>query len=827
MKKALALLFTVFNWGLPPLSAAEIPAPKGEAAVFEITNDILVENPPRFGANIEPPAMSHWSTEPWHNQWWLAPNPNPVTARHKGTATAGSTTTLSDEGKDGKGRKIGYYDVFRDGFFDGGTAAVYRLVDGKMSLVREGKIARYQASQNGPNQITFAEPGPAVQAGDEYVLTVVRTEFPESVTRTWGDNPWWLYNGLSLNNHQEKKLWETGVRTALSPDAPPGGGGASFSLSIPERYHGDRVSVGTWLLSGQEPDWPRFNEGKTYTLKLWLKQKGIASGTVDVNIGKLANPSFQVTDQWKEFRADFIGAPPAEKSGAQRFDIGFNEPGTLLIDNITIIEQDAPPPYGFYPEVVETLKRFRPSSLRLWVLQENKGFGKALDDVLGDPALSNTTFKETYGAKTSTAVGLHQQLQLCAQVGTDPWIITSTMFTGEEQKNLIEYLAGPADSPYGKKRADWGQEKPWTEVFDHIKIEMGNETWNPSFAPQNFAFRGAIYGAYSEYMFQQMKASPWFQTDKFQLVINGWVAQTKDDAWSYGAQALRNAPSAQAIDIAYYTGGWDSVGLMKADNETESWMNILTFSRRMLVPRAREFKATADKIAIDQGRPNGVQSLVYEAGPGYTLPGPGKFNRKEQEEGKSLAHAINSLDIFMSNIRDGYGDQSFFMFKNGHYWSSHNRDWGEHIAWKALGMRNTYLNGDLITTKIKSMVTLDLPETQADVVSQTNSANKKVKSFPPVPDMPLIDCYAFRDGKKYSYMLISRRLDAPTPVTLELPYTPESDYKIHALMGDSPALHNIDEELVKVQTFERTGMTQRFSFHVPQHSVLILETIAK
>lgn len=819
-------LSCVFFVLLSTLAGAALPAVKGDKVVFEISPAVVVKSPPRFGVNVDPPAMSHWNTEPWHNQWWLAPNPNAITARHKGTATGGSETTLEDEGKDGKGMKIGFFDVFRDGFFDGGTAVVYRMADGKATLLREGKIALYQASASGPNRLTFSEPGPAVRAGDEYVLTTVRMDFPTGITRTWGANPWWLLSGYALDQGKERELYGKGVQLALSPDVPPGGGSASLALTVPASAAGEQVSVGTWLLSGQESDWPRFHEGKTYVVRLWLKQQNMPTGAVKVHVASLGDAEFHVTSEWKEYSLEVVGAPPP-RINAERFDIGCSEPGTLFLDNVTIVEKDRPSAYGFYPNVIDALKRFQPSSLRLWALQENHGFGKALDDALGDPEVSNMTFRETGGASTTAPLGLHRLLVLCQQVGADPWIICSTMFSAAEYKKLVEYLAGPADSPYGKKRAAWGQEKPWTEVFGRIKIEIGNETWNPGFMPQGFPFAGARYGAYAEFLFQQMKASPWYRPEKFQLVINGWIAQTKDDSQSFGASALHSAPSAQAVDIAYYTGGWDSVGLMKANDEDESWMNILTFSRRMLISRAHEFKATVDAIAAEQGRAGQVQSLVYEAGPGYTLPGPGKFNLKEQAEGKSLAQAINSLDIFMSNLRDGYGDQEFFTFKNGHYWASHNRQWGEHIAWKALGMRNTLLTGDLITAKPLSMVTMDLPATEADVVSQTNSADTKVKNFPPVPDLPLVDCYPFQDGKRHSFMLISRRLDGSTPVTLELPYEPESAYAIHTLGGDSPGLHNIDEEVVKVVSESKQGMTKSFSFNLPAHAVVVVVNEAK
>ncbi len=798
--------------------AAEVPEPKGARAVFDISDEVVVAAPPRFGANIHPPAMSHWDTEPWHNQWWRTPGINPVTTRIKGFATGGGPDYLEDTGKPG----LGYWDVFRTGYFDGGTAYVYRMEGHELRLLREDKIKTYEASKDGPNRLTFEKEGPAPRKDDLYVLTVERTEFPASVTRTWGENPWWLVGGFQLMGNP-KMLHQQGVRLRIAKDAPPNGGGGSLAMTIPAGQTRP-VKVGYWLLSAEKEDWPRFRPG-TYTARMWLRQEGMATGSVQVQIAGIKTETLTVDGEWKAYTIDFAAKPP--QKNAEPFAVGSAEAGTLYIDNVTIVQNDGPPPYGFYPEIVDTIRRFNPSTLRLWTLQTNRGAGGGLDDCLGYPETCNLRFRERHGADTADPLGLHQQLVLCQQAGTSPWIVTSTMFSAQEQKNLIEYLAGPADTNYGGKRAEMGQAAPWTEVFGHIKIEMGNETWNGMFSPQGFSGKPDIYGAYSEFMFKQMKSSPHFDDDVFQLVLNGWVAQPDNTKWAWGARALRNAPSAEAIDVAYYTGGWDSVGLMKAESEEESWMNILTFSRRMLQPRAARFKRTADELAAEHGKPGQVEALVYEAGPGYTLPGPGKFDREEQKQGKSLAHAINALDIFMMNLRGGFGDQSFYLFKNGHYWASHNRTWGEHIAWKALGMRNAYLKGDLITANASEMVTLDVPETQADVVSQSNSANRKTKSFPPLPDLPLVDCYAFKDGNSYSYMFISRRLKGATPVVLNLPYEPKTDYTVHFLGADHPGLHNIDEEVVAIQTSKRTGMTKRHRFDMPPHSVLVLINQAK
>jgi hypothetical protein len=443
---------------------------------------------------------------------------------------------------------------------------------------------------------------------------------------------------------------------------------------------------------------------------------------------------------------------------------------------------------------------------------------------LGPIQEANLEFGETAGGQTATAVDLHQELELCAQVGADPWIIVSTQFSPYEYLNLIEYLAGGPETPYGKKRAARGRAQPWTSAFQQISLELGNETWNGMFGPQGFSGRPKEYGPYADLVFRTMASAPSFERAKFRFILNGWIAGTSRQ-WGYGPVALENCPSADVSDLAYYTGGWDAVGLIKADSPRWGWFNILTYSYRMLRPRTEECAASIRQIAQERGKP--VQIAVYEAGPGYTLPGPGKFDLAEQREGKSLAQAVNSLDSFMLNLANGFGDQAFFVFRNGHYWSSHNRRWGEHIAWKALGLRNSQLRGDLITATPVQLVTIDLPEAQADIVNQSNSADRRVRKFPAMQDVPLVACYPFKEGKRYSVMLYSRRIDGPTKVTLELPYDPQPSMRVYGLSDDDPSAHNIDREVVTVQEETRADAARTLSVVLPPASVLVLVSEAK
>src|SRR3990170_1380930 len=117
---------------LPSTLCAELLPVRGEQAVFAITEEVAMAKPARFGANVHPPGMTHWGEEPFHNQWWGHPNLNPIEARLKNIATGGGPDFIeclnAQQGVKGPGTGsgMGYYDVFRDGFFDGGEVAVYR-----------------------------------------------------------------------------------------------------------------------------------------------------------------------------------------------------------------------------------------------------------------------------------------------------------------------------------------------------------------------------------------------------------------------------------------------------------------------------------------------------------------------------------------------------------------------------------------------------------------------------------------------------------------------------------------------------------------------------
>ena len=76
---------------------------------------------------------------------------------------------------------------------------------------------------------------------------------------------------------------------------------------------------------------------------------------------------------------------------------------------------------------------------------------------------------------------MHEFLELCELVHAEPWYVVPLAYSPAEMTHLIEYLAGPATSTYGAKRAARGHAAPWTDTFTQIHLELGNEAWNSVF----------------------------------------------------------------------------------------------------------------------------------------------------------------------------------------------------------------------------------------------------------------------------------------------------------------------------------------------------------
>jgi hypothetical protein len=387
-----------------------------------------------------------------------------------------------------------------------------------------------------------------------------------------------------------------------------------------------------------------------------------------------------------------------------------------------------------------------------------------------------------------------------------------------EWLGLIEYLAAPYDpatdtpvsKPWAYKRYQQGQTRPWTEEFDRIYFELGNETWNSLFKPWTFGSMtdaatganyspGQTYGMFQEYVIGILRGSPYWRSAglerKLSFVLGGW------SSFAYGKDAARMSPSSQYMTVAAYNGGWDEgEGLPRLD--AASFFNVLAQVNQVAIPVAEQHQREVRELNARRAIP--LRLGTYEAGPGYALNGlnnarvsPTQADEQEQVM-KSLAAGTATLDSFLARAYRGYDLQNYFTFSQGAYWTSHARWYrGGHAtpAWQLISLFNRQAVGDMLETK-----TIDVPTTNLKPYERRKG----------IDNAPLAAVYATRQGSRYTITAISRKIpDYPfagdngfTPLSIELPFNRARKLTLYRMVGDPRANNLSPEGGVYVETVE-------------------------
>ena len=156
----------------------------------------------------------------------------------------------------------------------------------------------------------------------------------------------------------------------------------------------------------------------------------------------------------------------------------------------------------------------------------------------------------------------------------------SSIFSTAKQDwlNFIEYLAAPYDpqqdtpqtKPWAYRR--WrqrGVERPWTDDFAEIVVELGNETWHNGKCPDWLGFNrrnfirqgGAEYGLFAQYLIDNMKKSPYWKTQSLDHKIRFSLGAFYDGnvekdgkVRGYGEEAMQTCSDATCLGHANYVG---------------------------------------------------------------------------------------------------------------------------------------------------------------------------------------------------------------------------------------------------------------------------------
>ncbi len=669
---------------------------------------VVAEAPPNIGAVW--PGANHVNT--------IGANPGfeGVNVRWSNTASGGGDDYILQEDRGG----TWFFDVYGDGFFNGATVRVYRVEETGVVKVREDTVAYYHAGDPDDGgdccRIDLASSGPPVQAGDIYYLdhfpanidpAVVPDRIPTSAN----------IGGVSVGTTFSLSEFITAERDDTTV-APVDGGKVSLRIDatadepvVFRGYGNFDTRPGT--------AWYTIQPNETYHVSVWLKQEGIATGEVRFQIPQNwgdVNVPLDVTSEWQQFTFDYTldDFDPNIDLRPQTALLRYAGPGTLWVDNY-VISNAASPPLSVYPEVRQALIDAKFGQVRLTA--GSGAYGETtLESWTNPPILNEDYYRIAQTQIPNEILDLPVALPILRDAGSNPWLTVGTFFSEDEWSGLIEYMAAPydpanpphADRVWARKRYEQGQQTPWIDEFDKLYFELGIETWNPIFNPDTYP-DGETYGKFAEYWYDILASSPYYDADKFEFMLGGWVVQSGETG--YGAQAAANCPLCEHNLVTNYIGGWEAgVALGGDEVNDEGFQSTLVYSPRILVDQIDAHAATRDALA-QQGIH--YELGAYEGGPGYSLPGGGNA-AVEQAYGHSLAAAVASLDAELYFQYQDAGVQAYYKFADPRDWSSHTNiadGFRPHPSYLAIQMRNNYASGDMLMAATIDGPAIDVEQT--------------------------------------------------------------------------------------------------------------------
>jgi alpha-N-arabinofuranosidase len=217
--------------------------------------------------------------------------------------------------------------------------------------------------------------------------------------------------------------------------------------------------------------------GETLRCSLYLRSRDLRN-PVRVTLwgeGKIYTAAeFKPAERWQRFEATLI---PADTDNHATLTISFRGPGTLWIDQVSLMSADTV--FGWRRDVAEAIKALKPGIIRFGG-STTEGFEWLA--TIGEPA-QRVPFTTCWGGLEPGNAGLEEFVKLCHWVGAEPLICVR--FTGKTPKDAadqVEYFNGPATSPMGKRRAQNGRQDPYRVEYWQIGNELGDEKYQKGVA---------------------------------------------------------------------------------------------------------------------------------------------------------------------------------------------------------------------------------------------------------------------------------------------------------------------------------------------------------
>jgi hypothetical protein len=421
--------------------------------------------------------------------------------------------------------------------------------------------------------------------------------------------------------------------------------------------------------------------------------------------------------------------------------------GALLLDDVVLeqIDGDVTNKTAFRDEVVRTLRELRPGVLRL--MSSHAELGSTVDNLLATPmARQRSGYSIWATTMEDIPVGVPEFLELCQEVGAEPWIVAPTAMSEEEARKLAEYLAGGAETAGGAVRVAEGRREPWTRAFRTIHIELGNETWNGIFAGETME-DAAAYGRRANRVFTVIRGAAGTDAGRLDLVVGTFVAMPERNQ-----ALLAAARQANTLAIAPY--------LMRRVTE---WGNDDELYGALMAQPEEMSREGIVKAA--QASAGGRQLAVYEVNL-HTTDGTAPQAVLDRFT-PSAAAAVAVTGHMLRMMRDhGVRDEMLFSLPQFEFKREDGklvRLWGSVVEMG--GRERPQLQGEMLANRVMGGNMVRVEVSGEDPTHDVPAGNDGVR----LKGAHEIDAYAFEEGKEHGLIVFNYGLHQMRRISVDGP----------------------------------------------------------
>lgn len=762
---------------------------------IRITNDIIAEKPKRLGINIG-----------FHNQYGSSQILKNVIVNPGFEGAEFGTIFLTAASSDGRRVQADHWNTAWNnddlaigqpvGFWNG---AQYEIVDGA-AKGRSGNIATF-THQNGRYTYTLSNNGTPVDAAD---VVFVRQQLG-----TYGDGR----NPFALGDPNVSRPGSFGTQS-LRLLKPVPDYRWSYEYFLDSYWRDADPTAGKLVMADGE-----------WRLLFWARGADPDS-TLQVQFSRGANEIYydrliELNDNWRLINLSVnipFGTDPSPDDPtvgprdilALRFRYTNDNGGWL--DDMAFTRGDQNNPTVFSDEYVNLLKELNPGVLRDWGHQ----LGNSLDNQLATPyARKASGHSPRYRFGHSWHYSLHEFLELCQYMKVEPWYVIPPTFTTTDLRNLAAYLAAPVgESVYADTRDFLGQPEPWTDVFETIHLEYGNEMWGSNLGDD--AFIGATLrggerlGRVSSARLGEFRASVHYQNnvDKFNLIVGGQAGYPPRQD-----EVDEISTNHDTIAIAPYFGHLDIYG-----NDAQIYQPLFANA-------VQEVVSGPVKSAMIDFAENGNETnlAIYEIN-FHTTTGDSPLDIRNRFVA-SLAGGLALPLHMLTFIREGVtGPQcaftsAQFSFELPNRSGEYVRLWGmlrdmsatrrKRPTWLGVELANQAITGDMV----RLIQTGDNPVWVQDPINHIDQ---------PL-GIPYIHAFGFKNGGEHRLVIFNLHLSEAQTIQLEMDGEPNQTAEIITLTADNINTNNEDSEDVSIESIPISDFSQTFSLVVPKHSLTVVK----